>query len=135
MNKNYFEARFSEMRIRRSENPARQTFHEMMKNYFKNNQELCDWIINLWMDEKYMNVDDTMNTYALCNMELIKDHWDHEKYIFCEFLLKSLMDNDPSFFNFEIFIHLKNIMINKAYIYDIITLPIQHSQVQLVSTK
>ena len=135
MNKNYFEARFSEMRIRRSENPARQTFHEMMKNYFKNNQELCDWIINLWMDAKYMNVDDTMNTYALCNMELIKDHWDHEKYIFCEFLLKSLMDNDPSFFNFEIFIHLKNIMINKAYIYDIITLPIQHSQVQLVSTK
>ena len=135
MNKNYFEARFSEMRIRRSENPARQIFHEMMKNYFKNNQELCDWIINLWMDAKYMNVDDTMNTYALCKMELIKDHWDHEKYISCEFLLQSLMDNDPSFFNFEIFIHPKNIMINKAYIYDIIKLPIQHSQVQLVSTK
>ena len=37
-----FEARFSEMRIRRSENPARQSFHEMMKNYFKHNQELCD---------------------------------------------------------------------------------------------
>ena len=135
VDKEDFEARFSEMRIRRSENPARQTYHEMIKNYFKNNQELCDWIINLWMYAKYMNCDDKMNTYALCNRELIKDQWDNEKYISCEFLLNHLMNNDPSFFNFEIFIQPKNLMINKAYIYDIIKLPIHHSQIQPVSTK
>ena len=74
LDKEYFEAKFSEMRIRRSDNPARQSYHEMMKNYFKNEQELCDWIINLWNYAKYMYVDDLMETYALCNMELIKDH-------------------------------------------------------------
>ena len=53
IDKEDFEAQFSEMRIRRSENPARQTYHEMIKNYFKHNQELCDWIINLWRYAKY----------------------------------------------------------------------------------
>ena len=88
IDKEDFEASFSEMRIRCSDNPARQTYHEMTKNYFKNNQELCDWIINLWKYAKYVNVDDLMETYTLCNMELIKDHWDNEKYVSCEFLLK-----------------------------------------------
>ena len=130
MDKEDFEAVFSEMRIRHSENPSRQTFHEMVKNYFKNNQEFCDWIINLWRYAKYMNVDDLMETYALCNLELIKDHWDNEKYVSCEFLLKHLMENDPPFFNFEVFIQPKDVLISKAYIYDIIK-----SQNQPVNTK
>ena len=32
------------------------------------------------------------------------------------------MNNDPSFFNFEVFIQPKDLLINKAYICDIIKL-------------
>ena len=134
MNNEDFEARFSEMRIRRSENRVSQEYHEMMKNYFKNEQELCDWILNLWKYAKYMNYDDIMETYALCNLELIKDHWDHEKYISCEFLIKHLLENDPSFFNFEVFHQPKNLLLQKSKIYDIIKLPLQHTQIQQVNT-
>ena len=37
-----FEAQFSAMRIRRSKNRISQEYHEMMKEYFKNENELCD---------------------------------------------------------------------------------------------
>ena len=115
------EARFKEMRIRRSENPAKQSFQEMMKNYFKDNQELSDWIINLWTYAQFM-FDDTCKTYAYCNLELIKDHWGRENFISCEFLIDHLMRNDPSFFNFDIFCRPQDLMINKSMIYDIIKL-------------
>ena len=127
LTENDFEARFSEMRIRRSENPARQSFHEMMKNYFKHNQELCDWIINLWTYAQFM-FDDMCKTYAYCNFELIKEYWDHENYISCEFLIDHLMKNDPSFFNFDIFCRSQDLMINKVMIYDIIKLPTKKIQ-------
>ena len=107
----------------------------MMKNYFKNEHELCDWILNLWKYAKYMNYDDIMETYALCNLELIKDHWDHEKYISCEFLIKHLLENDPSFFNFEVFLQPKNLLLNKLAIYDIIKLPLHHTQIQPITTE
>ena len=130
-----FEARFSEMRIRRSQNRVSQEYHEMMKNYFKNEHELCEWILNLWKCAKYMNYDDIMETYALCNLELIRDHWDHEKYISCEFLIKHLLENDPSFFNFEVFLQPKNLQLNKLSIYDTIKLPFHHTQIQPVTTE
>ena len=130
-----FEARFSEMRIRRSQNRVSQEYHEMMKNYFKNEHELCEWILNLWKCAKYMNYDDIMETYALCNLELIRDHWDHEKYISCEFLIKHLLENDPSFFNFEVFLQPKNLQLNKLAIYDTIKLPFHHTQIQPVTTE
>ena len=102
-----FEAQFSEKRIRQSKNRISQEYHEMMKEFFKNENELCDWILNLWKYAKYMDYDDIMETYALCNLELIRDHWDHEKYISCEFLIDHLLKNYPSFFNFEVFIQPK----------------------------
>ena len=132
MNNEDFETQFSEMRMRR--NGVRQEYHEMMKNYFKNEHELCDWILNLWKYAKYMKYDDIMETYALCNLELIKDHSDHEEYISCEFLIKHLLENDPSFFNFEIFLQPKNLLLNKLAIYDIIKLPLHHTQIQPVNT-
>ena len=72
-----------------------------------------------------MEHDETMEIYALFNLELIKDHWDDEKYISSEFLIDHLLRNDPSFFNFEVFIQAKNLMLNKTKIYDIITKPCQ----------
>ena len=68
-----------------------------------------------------MEHDETIEIYALVNLELIKDHWDDEKYISSEFLIDHLLRNDPSFFNFEVFIQAKDLSINKAKIYDIIT--------------
>ena len=133
MNNEDFEAQFSEMRMRRS--GVSQEYREIMKNYFKNEHELCDWILNLWKYAKYMNYDDIMETYALCNLELIKEHWDHEKYISCEFLIKHLLENDPSFFNFEVFIQPKNLLLNKLAIFDIIKLPLHHMQIQPVTTE
>ena len=65
-------------------------------------------------------MDDLCHTYALINLGLIKDHWDHENYINCEFLIKHLLDNNPRFFYFEIFIQPKDLWINKTLIYDII---------------
>ena len=129
INNDDFEAQFSAMRIRRSQNRVSQEYHEMMKNYFKNEQELCDWILNLCKYAKYMNYDDIMETYAFCNLELIKDHWHHEKYISCEFLIKHLLQNDPSFFNFEVFLQPKNFLLNKLKIYDIIKLPLHKTQI------
>ena len=133
MNNEDFEGQFSEMRMRRS--GVSQEYREIMKNYFKNEHELCDWILNLWKYAKYMNYDDIMETYALCNLELIKEHWDHEKYISCEFLIKHLLENDPSFFNFEVFIQPKNLLLNKLAIFDIIKLPLHHMQIQPVTTE
>ena len=123
------------MRIRRSENRLSQEYHEMMKNYFKNEHELCDWILNLWKYAKYMNYDDIMETYALCNLELIRDHWDHEKYISCEFLIKHLLKNDPSFFNFEVFLQPKNFLMNKLAIYDIIKLLLYYYDIIFIIRK
>ena len=105
-----------------------------MKNYFKNENELCDWILNLWKYAKYMEYDDIMETYALANLELIRENWDHEKYISCEFLIKHLFKNDPSFFDFEVFVQPKNFLLNKLKIYDIIKLPPCKAQIQPVDT-
>ena len=123
------------MRIRRSENRLSQEYHEIMKNYFKNEHELCDWILNPWKYAKYMNYDDIMETYALCNLELIRDHWDHEKYISCEFLIKHLLKNDPSFFNFEVFLQPKNFLMNKLAIYDIIKLLLYYYDIIFIIRK
>ena len=81
-----------------------------------------------------MEHDETIEIYALVNLELIKDHWDHEKYISCEFLIDHLLRNDPSFFNFEVFIQAKDLLINKAKIYDIITKSCTGKQTQPVLT-
>ena len=113
------EEQFSSIRIKRS---TSNSYHELMKKYFKQENELCDWILNLWNYVKVMEYDDIMETYAFVNLELIKDHWDDEKYISCEFLIDHLLRNDPSFFNFEVFIQLKHFLLNKTKIYDIITM-------------
>ena len=63
-----------------------------------------------------MEHDETIEIYALVNLELIKDHCDHEKYISCEFLIDHLLRNEPSFFNFEVFIQAKDLLINKVKI-------------------
>ena len=81
-----------------------------------------------------MDYDDIMETYALCHLELIRDHWDHEKYISCEFLIDHLLKNDPSFFNFEVFFQPKNFLLHKTKIYDIIKLPLP-TQIQPVTTE
>ena len=81
-----------------------------------------------------MEHDETIEIYALVNLELIKDHWDHEKYISCEFLIDHLLRNDPSFFNFEVFIQAKDLLINKVKIYDIITKSSAGIQTQPVLT-
>ena len=99
-----FETKFSQMRIKRKTSTY---YRELIKKYFLNENELCDWIINLWKYAKDMEHDETIEIYALVNLELIKDHWDHEKYISCEFLIDHLLRNDPSFFNFEVFIQAK----------------------------
>ena len=113
-----FETKFSQMRIKhRTCSPYR----ELIKKYFLHENELCDWIINLWKYAKDMEHDETIEIYALVNLEVIRDYWDHEKYISCEFLIDHLLRNDPSFFNFEVFIQAKDLSINKVKIYDIIT--------------
>ena len=113
-----FETKSSQMRIKRRTSSH---YRELIKKYFLYENELCDWIINLRKYAKDMEHDETIEIYALVNLELIKDHWDHEKYISCEFLIDHLLRNDPSFFNFEVFIQAKDLSINKLKIYDIIT--------------
>ena len=126
-----FETKFSQMRIKRRTSTY---YHELIKKYFLNNNELCDWIINLWKYAKHMEHDETIEIYALVNLELIKDHWDHEKYISCEFLIDHLLRNDPSFFNFEVFIQAKDLLINKVKTYDIIRKSSADKQTQPVLT-
>ena len=126
-----FETKFSQMRIKRR---TRTYYRELIKKYFLHENELCDWIINLWKYAKDMEHDETIKIYALVNLELIKDHWDHEKYISCEFLIDHLLRNDPSFFNFEVFIQAKDLAINKAKIYHIITKSCTGKQTQPVLT-
>ena len=94
-----------------------------VKMWFKFENELCDWILNLWKYAKDMDKNEIIETYALVNLELIKDHWDDEKYIDSEFLINHLLKNDSSFFDFEVFIQAKDFMLNKLKIYDIITKP------------
>ena len=126
-----FETKFSQMRIKRRTSSR---YRELIKKYFLYENELCDWIINLWKYAKDMEHDETIEIYALVNLELIKDHWDHEKYISCEFLIDHLLRNDPSFFNFEVFIQAKDLSINKAKIYDTITKSCTGKQTQPVLT-
>ena len=126
-----FETKFSQMRIKRRTSTF---YRELIKKYFLNENELCDWIINLWKYAKDMEHDETIEIYALVNLKLIKDHWDHEKYISCEFLIDHLLRNDPSFFNFEVFIQANDLLINKVKIYDIITKSSAGKQTQPVLT-
>ena len=112
-----FETKFSLMRIKRGSS----SYRELIKKYFLYENELCDWIINLWKYAEDMPHNETIEIYALVNLELIKDHWDDEKYISSEFVIDHLLRNDPSFFNFEVFIQAEDFSINKAKIYDIIT--------------
>ena len=98
-------------------------FRENVKQWFEIEHELCDWIINLWLYSKYMNDDKILEMYAFVNLELIKDYWDKENYIDCEFLLGHLLVNDPSFFNFEVFIPAKDYCLSKCNIYNLITKP------------
>ena len=126
-----FEIKFPLMRIKRGTSTH---YREMIKRYFEYENELCDWIINLWKYAKDMEYDETIEIYALVNLELIKDHWDDEKYISSEFLIDHLLRNDPSFFNFEIFIQAKDLLLNKTKIYDIITKPSINKQNQPVHT-
>ena len=113
-----FETKFSLMRIKRGTSSH---YRELIKKYFLYENELCDWIINLWKYAKDMEHDETIEIYALVNLELIKDHWDDEKYISSEFVIDHLRRNDLSFFNFEVFIQAKDFSISKTKIYDIIT--------------
>ena len=118
-----FETKFSQMRIKRRTSTY---YRELIKKYFFNENELCDWIINLWKYAKDMEHDETI---------MKKYHGkDHEKYISCEFLIDHLLRNDPSFFNFEVFIQAKDLSINKAKIYDIITKSCTGKQTQPVLT-
>ena len=113
-----FETKFSLMRIKRGTSSH---YRELIKKYFLYENELCDWIINLWKYAKNMEHDETIEIYALVNLELIKDHWDDEKYISSEFVIDHLRRNDLSCFNFEVFIQAKDFSISKTKIYDIIT--------------
>ena len=100
------EVQFSLMNMRTSRSISDE-YCEMRKKYFKNQNELCDWILNLWKYAKVMQYDDIMEIYAKVNLELIRENWDHEKYISCEFLINHLLKNDRSFFDFEVFIDPK----------------------------
>ena len=126
-----FEKKFSLKRIKRRTSTH---YRELIKRYFECENEHCDWIINLWKYAKDMEYDETIDIYALVNLELIKDHWDDEKYISSEFLIDHLLRNDPSFFNFEVFIQAKDLSINKTKIYDIITKSCTGKQTQPVPT-
>ena len=112
--------KFSKLRISHGTSTR---FRENVKRWFEIEHELCDWIINLWMYSKYMNDDKILEMYAFVNLELIKDYWDKEKYIDCEFLLAHLLANNSSFFNFEVFIQPKNFCLSKLNIYNLITKP------------
>ena len=112
--------KFKEMRIKQSSNPKSQTFFEIIKAYFKNEQEMCDWILNVWKYAKFMLHDDLCKKYMYANLELIKDHRNNEEWISCEFLLEHLVTNDPSFYDFEVFFDPKNLLQSKILIYDII---------------
>ena len=127
------EIQFSLMNMRTKRSVSDEYF-KMMKKYFKNENELCDWILNLWKYAKFMQYDDIMETYALANLELIRENWDHEKYNSCEFLIDHLLKNDPSFFDFEVFIQPKNFLLNKTKICDIITDPHWRKQNEPVHT-
>ena len=127
------EVQFSLMNMRPKSSISNE-YCEMMKKYFKNENELCDWKLNLWKYAKYMQFDDIMETYAIANLELIRENWDHGKYISCEFLVNHLLKNDPSFFDFEVFIQPKNFLLHKSKIYDIITDPHWRKQNQPVHT-
>ena len=118
MASNYFESQFASMRIQK-----RTALELTMKQYFECHGELCDWIINLWKYSKEMLNDKIIEMYAFANLELIKDHWDHEKYISDEFVIDHLLRNYPSLFNFEVFIQPKDLLINKLIVYDVITKP------------
>ena len=61
--------------------------------------------------------------YAFVNLELIKDYWDNEKFINCEFLIDQLLKNDSPFFNCEVFVQAKNFCLSKFMIYNLITKP------------
>ena len=117
MASNNLEKHFVSLRVRRT------LFEVQMKEYFKCHGELCDWIINLWNYSKQMLNDEVIAVYAFANLELIKDHWDHEKYISDELVIDHLLRNDPSLFNFEVFIQPKDLLVNKLIVYDVITKP------------
>ena len=117
MASNNLEKHFVSLRVRKT------LFEVQMKEYFKCHGELCDWIINLWNYSKEMLNDEVIAVYAFANLELIKDHWDHEKYISDELVIDHLLRNDPSLFNFEVFIQPKDVLVNKLIVYDVITKP------------
>ena len=117
MASNNLEKHFVSLRVRKT------LFEVQMKEYFKCHGELCDWIINLWNYSKEMLNDEVIAVYAFANLELIKDHWDHEKYISDELVIDHLLRNDPSLFNFEVFIQPKDVLVNKLIVYDAITKP------------
>ena len=117
MASNNLEIHFASMRLRRT------PFEIVMKEYFECHGELCDWIINLWNYSKQMLNEEVIAVYAFANLELIKDHWNHEKYISDELVIDNLLRNDPSLFNFEVFIQPKDVLVNKLIVYDVITKP------------
>ena len=117
MASNNLEKHFGSLRVRKTH------FEVQMKEYFKCHGELCDWIINLWNYSKQMLDDEVISVYAFANLELIKDHWDHEKYISDELVIDHLLRNDPSLFNFEVFNQPKDLLVNKLIVYGVITKP------------
>ena len=117
MASNNLEKHFVSLRVRKT------LFEVQMKEYFKCHGELCDWIINLWNYSKRMLDDEVISVYAFANLELIKDHWDREKYISDELVIDHLLRNDPSLFNFEVFNQPKDLLVNKLIVYDVITKP------------
>ena len=117
MASNNLEKHFGSLRVRKT------PFEVQMKEYFKCHGELCDWIINLWNYSKQMLDDEVISVYAFANLELIKDHWDREKYISDELVIDHLLRNGPSLFNFEVFNQPKDLLVNKLIVYDVITKP------------
>ena len=115
MASNILEKHFASMSIQKT------PFHFVMKQYFERHGELCDWIINLWNYSKQMLDDEVIAVYAIANLELIKDHWNCEKNISVEVVIDHLLRNDPSLFNFEVFIQPKDVLVNKLIVYDVIT--------------
>ena len=111
--------KFSNTRVK---NGASTCFHQNVKKWFEIENELCDWIINLWQYSKNLD-DEILEMYAFVNLELIKDYWDNENFINCEFLIDQLLKNDSSFFNFEVFVQAKNFCLSKFMIYNLIRKP------------
>ena len=89
----------------------------MLKEYYRSNGELCDWIINLWFLSKIEKKKDFSDDF-FANLELIKDNWDKEKFLDVEFVIDHSVRNDPSLFDFDLFNGVKNF--DKTIIYDII---------------